>query len=154
MASYKIDKNGVVNPALLAQELKAVIGEAFSLAIDGAADAPHVSIITDAELSAQEQADADAVVAAHDGSAKTSGQETGEQRDSLQQLAGLLITGIDFDTLDAQIDTMIWQDATRGLYRAIYLLAVASGLTDQTSEAERAATELANYFGLLPPGGA
>lgn len=128
-----------VNASALCVELSAALGQAVeSVAVKGE------QIIVYLRDDNAKSADVDAVITAH-----VYAPPVAEQRTSLQSLAELLIRGIDFDTLDARIDTMTWQEAVRGLYRAIYLLAVAQGLTDNTKQAERAAQELGQYFGLI-----
>lgn len=130
-----------VNANALCVELSAALGQAVeSVAVKG--DQVFVYLRDDNVR----DADIDAVIAAHEYALPVV-----EQRSSLQQLAGVLINGIDFEALDTQIESMTAQEMTRGLYRAIYLLAVAQGLTENTKQAERAALELGQYFGLIDP---
>lgn len=129
-----------VNASVLCSELNTALGQAVeSVAVKG----DQVTVYLRDEDT--KSTDVDAVIAAH-----VYAPPVAEQRKELVGLAELLVTGIDFDALDARIDSsMTWQEAVKGLARGLYLLAVQGGLTDNTKQAERAAQELGQYFGLI-----
>lgn len=150
MPTYSLARMQPVNPETLVNEIKAVIGDAFSLSTNRDDKGNTVIAVTvEPELSSETEDALEQVIIAHDPAVKSPEAVIAEERSALNGLAELIVTGIDFDALDARIDTMTWQEAVRGLYRAIYLLAVQGGLTDNTRQAERAAQELGQYFGLI-----
>ena len=150
MATYSLARTQPANPETLVNEIKVVIGDAFSLSTSRDEKGNTIIAVTiEPELSSETEDALKQVIAAHDPAIKSPEARVADERTALDGLAELIINGIDFDTLDARIDTMTWQEAVKGLSRGLYLLAVRSGLTDNTKQAERAAQELGQYFGLI-----
>lgn len=147
--SLRIETPARANSSLLAAQIAAQVATPFSVACGEDDKGFFVRLTTDTPLGAADVELVRSVIRAHDPTIKTLQQTIVEERSALNGLAELIVTGIDFDALDARIDTITWQEAVRGLYRAIYLLAVQGGLTDNTKQAERAAQELGQYFGLI-----
>lgn len=149
METLIIQRAKPINSKLLIAELAAQITTPFSLATGENKDGYYAQVSSEDSLSAEEQAAAQQIVETHDETQRTDDQVKVDQKINTDRLAALLMGGIDFEALDAQIDNMTWQEGIKGLSRGLYLLAVLGGVAGNTAQAETAALQLGQYFGLL-----
>lgn len=128
------------DPDALASELRDLLGDALEVVSSSGASITIrlVDGIYD-ELAIAN------VIAAHD-----SNNTPKKQRQILEANLAGLVGQIDFAALDARILTMPTETAISGLSRAIYLVAIAVGMSPPSEQAAIAAQELIAYL-TTPP---